>query len=287
MNQMRHQEEVRFKPFIPDPDQEAWIIRATVLALVFVPWLCAGFALIFVGAGIFEAMMKVRGIKQRKAKGKYLEKLRAQSKERHRIKKLPITKPCPSPEAVSAQWDRSRDSLREMVNFGLLLYDVEPHVDNSLIFEKDIYGKLVIRNGRPVILGRNPGLKGWLAEHCPHIGYANAMRYKSLAMKAMKSKKSKKFIERNGTIFELQEALYKDLGIVHYKHEGVYRKRREKQSHEEWRPGQGDTPYQSLIFDVRERMRETLGLPFALPHSREARRLATAFMALTNEISGN
>ena len=55
-----------------------------------------------------------------------------------------------------------------------MLCDLEAYCDNSLL-----------RNEDGVIIGRNPGMKGWIGDNCPKLlaHYKNAMRYKGLAEK--------------------------------------------------------------------------------------------------------
>ena len=81
---------------------------------------------------------------------------------------------------VAGEWARAHSSAEGRVGFGLLLLKVEEAVDNSIIMGAD-------RFGNHVIVGRMPGLKGWLEEHCPHISYKTAMRYKTLTKKTLKS----------------------------------------------------------------------------------------------------
>ena len=79
---------------------------------------------------------------------------------------------CPNPEAVCAQWARmrpGRDPL-EALRFGAMLLNVSQYVDCS-----PIYGR-----GKHIV-ARNPGLKGWLREHCREISYVTAMSYRKLA----------------------------------------------------------------------------------------------------------
>ena len=185
-----------------------------------------------------------------------------------------------SPEDVAKQWDKSHDSLEEMIRFGAMLLDVEDTVDSSLVIEQD-------KSGNPFILGRNPGLKGWLAEHCPHIGYKTAMRYKSLAEKVMQVKESKRreaFIAKSETIHELQESLYRHLGIAHYPLEEP-RTKGEVSPYALQRPGQGRNHNQSLIYRIRSRTHDALRV---LPPrtSKEAKRFITAFQVLADEVKG-
>ena len=79
---------------------------------------------------------------------------------------------CPKPEAVVAQWEklRARRDPLEALRFGAMLLNVSQYVDCS-----PIYGR-----GKHIV-ARNPGLKGWLREHCREISYVTAMSYRKLA----------------------------------------------------------------------------------------------------------
>ena len=79
---------------------------------------------------------------------------------------------CPKPEDVSAQWEklRARRDPLEALRFGAMLLNVSQYVDCS-----PIYGR-----GKHIV-ARNPGLKGWLREHCREISYVTAMSYRKLA----------------------------------------------------------------------------------------------------------
>ena len=79
---------------------------------------------------------------------------------------------CPKPEAVAAQWEklRARRDPLEALRFGAMLLNVSQYVDCS-----PIYGR-----GKHIV-ARNPGLKGWLREHCREISYVTAMSYRKLA----------------------------------------------------------------------------------------------------------
>jgi len=83
-------------------------------------------------------------------------------------------------EETAGLWERAHGSTEGMVKFGMLLLEVEEAVDSSCIRGIDTFGN-------PVLLGRRSGLKGWLAEHCPHIGYKTAMRYKTLVRKMLEN----------------------------------------------------------------------------------------------------
>ena len=79
---------------------------------------------------------------------------------------------CPKPVAVAAQWEklRARRAPLEALRFGAMLLNVSQYVDCS-----PIYGR-----GKHIV-ARNPGLKGWLREHCREISYVTAMSYRKLA----------------------------------------------------------------------------------------------------------
>jgi hypothetical protein len=89
--------------------------------------------------------------------------------------------PAPDVGAVAAQWRRTRGSLVERLRFGSMLMDLEPAVDNSPIL------RMNRACTREVIVARNPGVKGWLHQHCREVGYATAMRHKSLAHKLQRA----------------------------------------------------------------------------------------------------
>ena len=80
--------------------------------------------------------------------------------------------PPPSPEALLAAWERSRDSLTERILLGSLVADLEPAVDAS--YQRAANGTIV---------GRAPGIRGWLAENAPELlpHYKALLSYKRLA----------------------------------------------------------------------------------------------------------
>ena len=83
----------------------------------------------------------------------------------------------PTPEALLEAWERSRASLEGKLLLGALLQDLEPVVDNAYLRDAD--GQIV---------GRNPGLRGWLRQRCPELSrrYKTLMRYKALADKFLR-----------------------------------------------------------------------------------------------------
>ena len=79
---------------------------------------------------------------------------------------------CPTPKAMNVQWEtlRERRDPLAALRFGAMLLNITQYVDCS-----PIYGR-----GKHIV-ARNPGMKGWLREHCPEINYVTAMSYRKLA----------------------------------------------------------------------------------------------------------
>ena len=102
------------------------------------------------------------------------ERRRALAAERRKIRARATTNACPTREAILEAWNHRRDSHEAAIRFGSLLEDLECYLDNSLR-----------RNEDGVIVGRNPGVKGWLCDNLPEIYemYTTAMRYKAAAKK--------------------------------------------------------------------------------------------------------
>ena len=80
----------------------------------------------------------------------------------------------PTPEAIRGAWKAARGSLMGKLLAGTLLSDLEPTVDQSYLRAED-----------GTVVGRRPGLKGWLRENCPDMlpHYKALMSYKALADK--------------------------------------------------------------------------------------------------------
>ena len=80
----------------------------------------------------------------------------------------------PEPEAIRRAWEASRRSLGGKLLAGTLLSNLEPVVDQSYIRDAD-----------GTVVGRRPGIKGWLAANCPDMlpHYKALMNYKALADK--------------------------------------------------------------------------------------------------------
>ena len=82
--------------------------------------------------------------------------------------------PPPTPEALLAQYDKAkgRGPVEEKLRLGSMMLDIEAAVDSSLV--RDPSGEIV---------GRNAGVRGWIAENCPELipHYASLMGYRRLA----------------------------------------------------------------------------------------------------------
>lgn len=92
--------------------------------------------------------------------------------ERRKIRRRTTINAIPTADELIAQFARVKRNPQEMIRFGSMLEDLEAYVDNSLR-----------RNDAGTIIGRNPGIKGWLSENCAELAakYTTVMRYKALA----------------------------------------------------------------------------------------------------------
>ena len=98
---------------------------------------------------------------------------RALAAERRRVRRRRTESPCPTREAILDAWTHAREGREAMLRFGSLLEDLACHVDHGLR----------LAGGR--IVGRAPGIKGWLRENVPALAlrYTTVMRYKAAAKK--------------------------------------------------------------------------------------------------------
>ena len=99
---------------------------------------------------------------------------RALAAERRKVRDRRTDNPCPTKEQILDAWIVRRRSHEDAVRFGSLVEDLECYIDNSLRRDED-----------GVIIGRNPGVKGWLRENIPVLAlqYTTVMRYKAAAKK--------------------------------------------------------------------------------------------------------
>ena len=172
-----------------------------------------------------------RHIYNRNRNCKYAERKRADGRKAHknmtwRTEKIgrlkhgrgvPLSPPPGFAEELCTQWDKVWDSLEEMTRFGEMMIELEDYVDNSFIF-----------NAKGDIIARRPGVKGFLMENCPHIGYVTAIRYRLLAMKAREVARKQgdggKLRAQCHTVCELVKKFDACLGVKHRRLECPRRK---------------------------------------------------------------
>ena len=99
---------------------------------------------------------------------------RALAAERRKIRLRRTDNACPTKEQILDAWIVRRKSHEDAIRFGSLIEDLECYIDNSLRRDED-----------GVIVGRNPGVKGWLRDNIPALAlqYTTVMRYKAAAKK--------------------------------------------------------------------------------------------------------
>ncbi len=99
----------------------------------------------------------------------------------YRINRKNSVNPPPTAEALMAAWKATRggrrgdpDALKARLRLGSMLSDLEPVVDQSYIRDAD-----------GTIVGRKPGLRGWINLNCPELAphYKTLMTYKALSDK--------------------------------------------------------------------------------------------------------
>ena len=102
------------------------------------------------------------------------ERRRALAAERRKIRRRATENPCPTKEQILDAWLRVKESHEATIRFGGLIEDLECYLDNSLIRDED-----------GAIVGRCPGVKGWLKDNLPALWlrYTTVMRYKAAAKK--------------------------------------------------------------------------------------------------------
>ena len=92
--------------------------------------------------------------------------------ERRKVRMRHTLSPCPTRLEILDAWTKVKDSPEALLRFGSLMEDLECYVDNSLR-----------RTDDGVIVGRRPGIKGWLQLEIPalYIKYKTVMAYKAAA----------------------------------------------------------------------------------------------------------
>ena len=123
------------------------------------------------------ATEEVNALRRRLVRPLYYERenarRRALAAERRRVLRRRTESPCPTREAILDAWTHAREGREAMLRFGSLLEDLACYVDHGLR----------LADGR--IVGRAPGIKGWLRENVPALAlrYTTVMRYKAAAKK--------------------------------------------------------------------------------------------------------
>ena len=94
--------------------------------------------------------------------------------ERRKITRRTTTNPCPTPEAFREAFAGVKESVEAKLLFGGMVHDLACYVDSCLRYD-----------GAGNIVGRNGGIKAWIAENVPELypRYKTIMRYKALAMR--------------------------------------------------------------------------------------------------------
>lgn len=144
------------------------------------PGVIAGLMLEVAWAGItalrHEATRQIERAKHEAMRPFYYkhEKSRRQAMaaERRRIRMRHTLNPCPTKEQILDAWTKVKESPKALLRFGSLMEDLECYVDNSLRRTED-----------GVIIGRRPGIKGWLQTEIPalYLKYTTVMAYKAAA----------------------------------------------------------------------------------------------------------
>ena len=102
------------------------------------------------------------------------EKARRQAlaEERRRIRMRMTLNRCPTRDEILDAWVKVKESNEALLRFGSLMEDLECYVDNSLRRTED-----------GIIVGRRPGIKGWLQMEIPalYLKYTTVMACKAAA----------------------------------------------------------------------------------------------------------
>jgi hypothetical protein len=125
--------------------------------LLVTPAVCAAFALTEVGKHFFRELQRWRRIREKRPAS-------------------PSLRGTPTPDELADDWTQAPRSLPTCLRLGSRLADLEPTLDNSLIYK-------TLPNGRKHIAARKGGVKGWLRDHRVPVRYNTVMRYKKLAQR--------------------------------------------------------------------------------------------------------
>jgi hypothetical protein len=127
--------------------------------------------------GLIVLGLRLSDVCEKEASNALIEDYREKTKA-IRIQRKTSVNPPPTPEAIRRAWEASRTSLAGKLLAGTLLSDLEPVVDQSYLRAED-----------GTIVGRRPGIRGWLLANCPDMlpHYKALMNYKALADKLRKA----------------------------------------------------------------------------------------------------
>ena len=135
---------------------------------------------VFAALGIASLLLGRIARKAKKIQDRYEKRLEQLGKP-YRINRRISAKAPPSAAVLLATWKTAHAgrrgdpvALAARLRLGSMLSDLEPIVDQSYIRDHD-----------GTIVGRRPGLKGWLGDNCPELipHYKSLMAYKALADK--------------------------------------------------------------------------------------------------------
>ena len=122
--------------------------------------------------------LRVNQLQRRAYRSRYYAQENARRRqlaaERRKIRERATTNPCPTPDEFRAAFSRVGESVEAKLLFGGMVHDLACYVDSCLRYDT---------NGN--IVGRNGGIKAWLADNVPELfpRYKTIMRYKALAVR--------------------------------------------------------------------------------------------------------
>ena len=122
--------------------------------------------------------LRINHLQQRAYRSRYYGKDNARRRhlaaERRKITRRTTTNPCPTPDAFRRAFACATESVEAKILFGGMVHDLACYVDSCLRYDEA--GNIV---------GRNGGIRGWMAENVPDLfpRYKTIMRYKALAMR--------------------------------------------------------------------------------------------------------
>ena len=121
-----------------------------------------------------ELMQDLRRVRRPFYYAQEVERRRRLAIARRKINRRRTTAPMPTPKEVLEAWNERKSSREAMIRLGGMLHDLECYVDNCLRIDGD---------GR--VVGRNHGIRGWIAENIPELlpKYKTLMRYKAMVIK--------------------------------------------------------------------------------------------------------